>query len=284
MAYESVPSIKKRALGSELRRLREAKGLTYEQVGQLVGASRPKILRQEQGVTAVPRADLEKFFDLYEVTSDAERDRLEYLRQRGWFRGSSYGPLVPFHIRDLADAERISTSLRMWEVGVVPGIFQTPEYTHATISGPSSLRSVLSEEERMELSRVREERKYLLDRASPPMIFSVIGEGALRTLNGGRDVLRDQIKHLIELSERPYVSLQVLPFTAGENPGAEGSFLLMRFDEGLSDQAFYIESARLLTDEPKMLAEKSRVMDHLIAQAPSPQESRAFMMQISATL
>lgn len=285
MAYGSRPTMRKRILGSRLRSLRELKGLTYDEVANLIGVSRPKILRQEQGITAVPKADLRALLDLYGVQDREALDRLEYLRQQGWNKGHwhSYGPDVPYHLRDLADAESISTGMRLWEIGVVPGIFQTPEYTGATVQAATTILPA-GMESPDELVRIREERKLILDAKEPPVIFAVIGEAALRTTNGGPKVLREQIDHLIELGRLPHISLQILPFSAGENPGAAGSFLLLRFEDLLGDQAVYIESARVLMDDPEMLADKSRQMDLLIAQAMSPQRSRALMKEIRATL
>lgn len=277
--------MRRKLLGTQLTMLREAIGLTYDQVATAIGASRPKVLRHEQGITPVRKDDLEQLMALYQVTDKAQQARLENLRLQGLMKSypDAFGPSVPYHLRDLADAESMATGFRIWEIGVVPGIFQTAEYTEATVHMVTSIATT-GQDDPDELAKVREERKQVVVKDTPPEIFAVIGEAALRTLVGGPKVLRNQIEYLMELSLRPNISLQVMPFSAGQNAGTSGPFELLSFESGASDQAFYIEAARLLDDEQQMLADKRRRMDLLIAQALSPDESRTLMRQISATL
>ncbi|MFB0632128.1 helix-turn-helix domain-containing protein [Streptomyces sp. AB3(2024)] len=233
------PAVRRRKLGEELRALRDRSGLTSGEVARIVGWHQSKISRIETGRSGVKSADIRLLLDAYgEVVSPQQRALLEALgasaagpsahgdaaRGRQWWH--DYRGLLPQEYRDFISLEAGARAARTVELSVVPGLLQTPEYaravTRAALGG-------LPEPKVDALVDVRLARQAVL-RSDPPLELSaVLDEAVLRRQIGGPGVMREQLRHLVEVARLPQVRLQVLPFTVGGHLGLTGPFVIFSF-------------------------------------------------------
>lgn len=281
MAYKGVPTIRKRLIGRQLRRLREDRKLSVEEVADRLGLGPSALRRQESGHTAASVADVMAFLDIYEVEDQELRRRLielaRYSRVRGWW--AAYGKNVGPDVIDLADAEDLATEIRSYQPLVVPGIFQTQAYTEAVVELGAGLQGW--DWDLGKLVAIRERRKAILDREKPLRVWAVIGEAALRTPVGGPDVMVEQIDHLLELGRRSNISVQLLPFDAGAHHGMTGSFLLLNFADAETTEGsiVYVESSEAFNDDPAHVRVSVSRFSNLQAQSLSVGDTRRYLEQ-----
>jgi transcriptional regulator with XRE-family HTH domain len=238
MAARSSPTVRRRRLGTELRRLRLAAGLTIDQVADRLECSESKVSRVETGhVTALPR-DVRDMLELYGV-SDEQRDELLQVardaRKKAWWHAYSDVPRSAYVGFESA-AERISS----YETTLVPGLLQTTAYARAVIRALCPGVHPGEIEHRVELRRFRQ---ALLTRDEPPTIHWVLDEAVLRRPVGGPTVMQEQLQSLVVAAELPTVTLQVLRFGAGEHIGMYGSFTILSFREPAESDMVYLEHA-----------------------------------------
>ncbi|WP_203918276.1 helix-turn-helix domain-containing protein [Rugosimonospora africana] len=227
MAAKPSPTMLRRQLGAELRRIRDRAQRTVASVADQVGWSESKLSRIETANTGVRNADLDRLLTAYGV-DDAERTRLRALaaqsRQRAWWE--AYGDALPDAYETFIGFEAEATSIRTYEAQVVPGLLQTAEYASAVMHAfvPSDRSEVI--EQRV---AVRMARQAVLTRQPPPQLWAILDEDVLRRPVGGPDVLRRQLLRLIQASEQSMVTIQILPFSVGAHPGLAGSFMVLEF-------------------------------------------------------
>ncbi|MDT0322875.1 helix-turn-helix domain-containing protein [Streptomyces millisiae] len=232
------PMVRKRRLGQELKRLRETANLKGAEASKSLGWSASKLSRIEAGRSAPTPADVTRLLDLYGVDDLDQREKLEKLtreaRKKGWWQLYSDIPYSTY-IGLEAEAEAILT----YET-VVPGLFQTSRYAEAInrATGPG-----LSDEALEQRHDVRMQRQQLLEQAQPVEVRAVLDESALCRQVGGREVMHEQLAHLLELAARPNVLLQVIPFTHGAHPGTlVGPFVILRFAHPEDPDVVYVEA------------------------------------------
>lgn len=234
------PAVRRRKLGEELRALRDRTGLTSGEAARLVGWHQSKISRIETGRSGVKTEDIRLLLDAYgDLVSPQQRALLEALGAsaagpgagggdrapgRQWWH--DYRGLLPQEYRDFISLEAGARSARTVELSVVPGLLQTPGYaravTRAALGG-------LPEPKVDALVEVRLARQSVL-RADPPLELSaVLDEAVLRRQIGGAGVMREQLRHLVEVARLPQVRLQVLPFSVGGHLGLTGPFVIFSF-------------------------------------------------------
>jgi transcriptional regulator with XRE-family HTH domain len=174
-----------------------------------------------------------------------------------------FGPAVIY--------ENKAVSITDFEMRAVPGLYQTPDYAQATFrSGkPYAPAAVIDAD-----VAARMERKDILDRDTPPKLWSVIAEGALHLLVGSVETTRAQLDHLLEMSEHPSVVLQVLPFNAKDAPAHNGPAVLYEFDH--EPPVCYLEGwgAGRVADDPREVAEYSTALKMISGCALSPSDTR----------
>ncbi len=276
--YKGVPTIRKRLIGSQLRRLREAAGVSVEAAAEKMGVGHSSLRRQESGHTAVSLSDARSYIDIYEVQDEVVANRLLDLarhgRTRGWW--SAYDKTVGPDLVDVADAEDLAVDIKTFQPLLIPGIFQTREYTETVISLGRGLGLPVDD-----LVSLRERRKEILNRAQPPRIWAIIGEAALAQRVGGDDVMRDQTQHLLDLSQLPHVSIRVLPFSAGAHVGLSGGFVVMSFDDTLEGSITLMEgpSGDVFNDEPAEVGRTLLRHTHIQAQAMSADDTRRYLLE-----
>ena len=268
-------------LGGQLRRLREAAGMTPEQAGYEIRASRSKISRLENGRVKLKSRDVTDLLTLYGVTDENTRSKfLALVRQSNtedWWR--KYSDILPDWFETYVGLEAAAATIRSFEVQFVRGLFQTEDYARAV----SRLRKTASDDEIERRVALRLKRQDLLSRPNPPYIWSVMDEAVLRRVVGGPAVMRAQFRHLIEVAEFPHVTLQVVPFSRGVHAGESGSFTVLRFEErGLPD-VVYIEQLTGATylDQRSDVEHYLAVVDELSSVALTPAGTTRFIEQVA---
>ena len=268
------PTVLRISLGSRLRRLREACGISREDAGEHIRGSHAKISRLELGRTGFKERDLRDLLGLYGV-DDPEKlsvylDLMKKANDPGWWQ--PFNDVLPAWFETYIGLEQAATTIRTYEAQFVPGLLQTEAYARAVIELGTE-----GETERRVGMRMR--RQEILHRPAAPTIWAVVDENALRRPVGGYDVLRGQIDHLLAVGERPNVKIQVLPYEVGGHPAAGGSFSILRFPEPELADMVYLE--QLTTSH--YLEKKSEVevymtvMNKLSVVALTPGESRDYL-------
>jgi transcriptional regulator with XRE-family HTH domain len=230
-------TVRRIQLGSRLRALRLAKGLSREEAGHPIRASESKISRMELGRVGFKERDVADLLTLYGVEDTEERDTMFALLREAnapsWWQ--SFGD-VDVWFQSYLDLERSAELIRTYEVQFVPGLLQTEAYARAVMS--LGIGGATPEEIERRV-RLRMARAELLRQPETPRMWVVLDEAVLRRPIGGRAVLREQIESLIEAARMPNVQIQVMPFDAGGHAAAGGAFSILRFPyQELSDVVF----------------------------------------------
>jgi transcriptional regulator with XRE-family HTH domain len=234
------PTVLRRLLGAQLRRLREAQNITREEAGYAIRASGSKMSRLELGRVGFKERDVADLLTLYGVVDEKERASLLRLAQEantpGWWH--RYGDVLPNWFETYVGLEEAATMIRTYEVQFIPGLLQTEGYAREVIAlGNSGAPS----EEIEQRVGFRMTRQKLLTRPDSPRLWAVVDEAALRRPIGGPEVMRGQIERLIEVSKLPSVILQVLPFRVGGHTAEAGAFTILRFPESDLPDVIYVE-------------------------------------------
>ncbi|MFF2512675.1 helix-turn-helix domain-containing protein [Streptomyces sp. NPDC058086] len=262
-------------LGSHLRRLRESRGITREAAGYSIRASESKISRMELGRVSFKTRDVEDLLTLYGVTDEAERTSLVSLAKEanvaGWWH--SYSDVLPSWFPTYVGLEGAAHLIRSYEVQFVHGLLQTEAYAHAVVARGMQGASPADIERRVALRLERQ--KYLVSEKAPEFHI-VLDEAALRRPYGDREVMRGQLQHLIEVSERPNVRLQVMPFSFGGHSGESGSFTILSFPESDLSDVVYLEqlTSALYLDKREDVTQYEGALKQLQQDSPGPSESR----------
>ncbi|MFE3317618.1 helix-turn-helix domain-containing protein [Nocardia sp. NPDC059195] len=270
------PTVLRIALGGQLRKLREGKGITREAAGDAIRGSHAKISRLELGRTGFKERDIRDLLTLYGVHDPMERTAFfELARQAsepGWWH--RYSDLLPSWFSTYLGLEQAASQIRTYEAQLVPGLLQTPDYTRAIVG----LGFDDAETERR--VQVRQLRQDVLHRMDPPVVWAVIDEAVLHRPIGGREVHKAQLRYLAELSELPNVTVQVLPYAAGGHAAAGSSFSILRFGEPELPDIVYLEqlTSALYLERRQDLAMYLSVMDQLSVQAERPDRSREILL------
>ncbi|MEV7686283.1 helix-turn-helix transcriptional regulator [Streptomyces bungoensis] len=210
MALRREPTARQMRLATELRRLREAAGLTARESAALLGVSAPQITHIESALAGVSEKRLRRLASNYSCTDEKLIDALVALatdRTRGWWE--EYRGLLPTSFLDLSELE-YHASYR-WDVDFlhVPGLLQTEDYARALFSR----RVPELPQEELELRvRHRMQRRVILEQAEPVPYEVLVHEAALRIKVGGREASRAQLGRILELSEADHVTVRVIPF------------------------------------------------------------------------
>jgi transcriptional regulator with XRE-family HTH domain len=227
-------------LGAQLRRLREAKGISREDAGYLIRASESKISRMELGRVGFKERDIADLLSLYGITHQDERAALLALARQantpGWWQ--RYGDILPSWFQTYLGLEEAATLIRTYEVQFVPGLLQTEDYARAVITHGNP--GALAEEIDRRVS-LRMKRQQVLTRSDAPQFWAVVDEAALRRPMGSPVVMAAQLERLIKVCELPNVTLQVLPFHVGAHAAEAGAFTILRFPEPDLPDVVYIE-------------------------------------------
>ncbi|WP_026403609.1 MULTISPECIES: helix-turn-helix domain-containing protein [Actinomadura] len=237
----SGSTVRRILLGSQLRRLREAKGVTRQDAGYVIRASESKISRLELGRVSFKERDVDDLLSLYGVTAKSERDALLQLAREantpGWWH--RYNDVLPGWFQTYVGLEESAALIRTYELQFVPGLLQSEGYARAVIRLGNAGASEQEIDQRVELRLQRQER---LTGPEAPRLWAVLDEGALRRPIGGPEVMRGQFEHLIEMSKLPNVTIQIMPFRFGGHAAEGGAFSILRFPEQDLPDVVYVEN------------------------------------------
>jgi transcriptional regulator with XRE-family HTH domain len=271
-------------LGARLRRLREAAEISRAEAGYAIRGSESKISRLELGRVSFKARDVADLLTMYGVTDPEKREAfLEMVKRSnepGWWH--RYTDLVADWFQDYLGLEESALRIQTWEQQFVPGLMQTEGYAKAIMThGWSPLASQNVQRQ----VTVRMRRQELLARPNPPKLWAVIDESVLHRPIGGKRVMLAQIEHLLALTKRPNITLQVVPYQLS-GYAAEGSFTLLRFAEPELPDVVYIEhlSGALYLDKQPDTEQYSRVFDRLTVDAHTPDHTRQLLTKARAEL
>lgn len=275
------PTVLRMLLGAQLRRLREASGVTREGAGWEIRASESKISRMELGRVGFKERDVADLLTLYGVVDPDERAALLKLARDanspGWWH--RYGDVLPSWFQSYLGLESAAALIRTYEVQFVPGLLQTPEYARAVVLLGHHDAGAEEIDRRVSL---RMRRQKLLSRAKPPQLWAVVDEAALRRPIGGAEVMRGQLQALIEATRSPHVRLQIIPFAAGGHAAAGGAFTILRFrDQDLPD-IVYIEqlTSAIYLDKREDLDFYAAAMERLCVEAEPPERTPELLARL----
>jgi hypothetical protein len=270
-SVDGNPTVPRIVLGTELRRLRTAAGISRSTAGYAIRGSDSKISRMELGRISFKPRDVADLLTLYGVHDGPERDLLLALmaqaNAQSWWH--SYTDVVPGWFEAYLGLEDAASVIRCYETRLVPGLLQTEDYARSVIRLGNPLADPVEIERRVAL---RMNRARVLRGPHPPKVWAVIDEAVLRHHPGGRGEQKHaQIEHLLELSRLPHVTVQVVPFGRGltyADAGA-GPFTILRFPEAALPDIVYLEqlTSAAYLDKTDDLDVYTTVMDQLCLEA-----------------
>ena len=272
-------------LGAQLRRLREARGITRADAGDEIRAPGAKISRFEHGQASLNERDVAGLLALYGVHDARQRAGLLALARTasadGWWAG--HGQVLPRWFETYVGLEQAAWSISTYEVQFVPGLLQTADYARAVTALDHPAAPTEQIERRVQL---RLTRQQLLAGRDPPRLWAVIDEAALRRPLGGPGVMRAQLRHLIQAAGRPGITVQIMPLRRGGHPAAGGAFTILRFTEPDLPDVVYLEqlTSAIYLRKRDDTGHYLQVMDRLSAQAEPAERTPWFLQQIIKTI
>jgi transcriptional regulator with XRE-family HTH domain len=277
------PTVRRRRLRYELRRLRLDRGLTIEDVQEHSNGDvrAPTLSRWETGERSIRPADLRVLLDIYDVPA-TEHDALLALarqaKERGWWQ--AYTAVMPESFQAYVGLEAEASLIREYASELIPGLLQTEGYYRSFLSTAPADAGI---DRKVEVRTTRQKRLTDDDR---PGYWAVLNEAVIRRTVGGPDVMNRQLARILELAGMPGATIQVLPFSAGAHPAMEGPFSILGFPEPQDPDVVYLENqaGSVYLEEPGEIDRYSQVITHLIAQALSPDDSAMLIREVAASL
>jgi transcriptional regulator with XRE-family HTH domain len=280
------PAVQRRRLRAELRRVRLEAGLTQDQVAEAMDWSLSKLIRIENGSVNISTNDLKALLQYYKITdSNRVADLIamgRVARERSWW--SEYRDVASRETFQVVQYEAAAMISRNFQLSVAPGLVQTEEYARAVLEKVNPERT---REEVDVLVGIRMRRQELIDRADPPLLFFVLDEAVVRRQVGGRAVMRGQLRRLIEVSAKPNVTVEVVPFSAGFHLGTLGPFVIYEFPDDADDDTVYLESQQgefINRDDPDEILTYRERFEQLREASLGPGGTESFLAKLADEL
>lgn len=283
MPASGSPTVRRRELGARLRALRSERGWTVEQVAERLQFSPSKVSRLENGRRGVSATDIRDLCDLYDVGGDERQQLVELAaegKQRAWWQSHN----LPYSY--YVGLENDAASIRDFGLGSIPGLLQTPDYGRAALSAfiPQLDADVI--EQRL---AGRIERQRLLADANSPEFEALLDEAVLHRVGGSHAIMRAQLQHLLDASEKPRVTIRVLPYEAGILPVAATKFIILSFRAPSVPGVVFIEgtdglTANLYLGPGEGLAEYEQAFAAMWSMSATPEQSRHMIAAIASSL
>jgi transcriptional regulator with XRE-family HTH domain len=256
--------------GDELRHWRLAAGLSQEQLGEQIGYSGAQVGAVETA-RRMPGMDLAERCDKALATGGALVRQLTGLKK--FLKNQAY----PAWFRGWPNVEREASTLRSWEPLVVPGLLQTEAYARAILG----IQPGTNEDWLEEQVSARMDRQSVLSGDAPPFLWCLLDEGVMHRHIGGVHLMRDQLEHLIEMSERPQVTVQVVPYSVGAHPGVAGPFVIAGFDDAPSILYLDTAAAGQIVETPGLVDQVTLMWEALRSEALPRAASRDLIAKIA---
>jgi transcriptional regulator with XRE-family HTH domain len=269
------------ALGTQLRRLREARGITREAAGEAIRASHAKISRLELGRVGFKARDVADLLTRYGITDQQQRDTFLELVHRanepGWWR--QYNDVLSNWFETYLGLEQASSVIRTYEVQFIPGLLQTEDCARAVMQ-LCQLHSSTEEVDRRVALRMA--RQNFLTQPEAPDYWAVVDEAVLRRPLGSQQTQHAQVRHLIKMAELPNITVQIVPFRTGGHVAAGGPFTILRFTEPDLPDIVYLEqlTSAVYLDKKHETDNYLLVMDRLCVEAQPPTDTTRFLTEI----
>jgi transcriptional regulator with XRE-family HTH domain len=281
MRNNNQASVRQRRVSAELRALRQAKGLTCQQVADALDWSVSKVSRMETGVRGLFPDDVAAMLGYLEAPSKLRDELLILVRDGEKPNWIQIGAGLPKHWKNLIRMESEATAMYSYEPLCVPGLLQTGDYARAVI-GAGNLD--LSESVVDHLVRTRMGRQALLSRHDAPTLSVMVDEMVLRRPVGDWGCMHGQLQHLINMANRPRVEVRVVPFAVGAHPGLEGPMVIMEFDAQPTLVHVEVRSASGFLEEPAEVRSAKVAWRGLLSVALSPDDSVRLIAEIAGEM
>jgi transcriptional regulator with XRE-family HTH domain len=276
------PTVRRRRLGSELRRLRESQSLKLEEVAERIGLAASTLSRIETGKAPTRPAYLSSMLELYGVDNPSQRQVLQDMAKDGHRKGwwALWDGVLPTGFTIYVGLEAEAASLRVYEPQVVHGLLQTEDYARAVMS---TVRRRQTPAEIDKLVSLRMQRQEVLQKAEPLDLWIILDEGVLRRMTARSAVMRAQLEHLHSASQWPNVTIQVLSFGCGLHPGLGGPFTIIEFPERFDPDVVYTEGVTgqaYIEERDREVRSRSEAFDLLRATALPPVDSARLIQSL----
>lgn len=277
-----TPTVRLRRLAAEMRRLRESREMTREEVSERTSINEATIYRLETARVQRPqKRTLTALLDLYGVGEPHRAELLALGREgerQGWLQ--PYHSELPEDYTTYIGFEAEARSVSNYESLFLPGLLQTEDYARAVIKGGLPMASEHDVEQRVQ---ARIERQHLLSKSSPLRLWAIVDEAALHRQVGGPDVMRAQLVQLIKAASEPPVTLQVIPYSAGAHAGMPGSFAVLDFPNPADPAVVHIDTMAgdLFLESEADLRRYRLLFEHLRAVASSPDQSTSLLATLT---
>ncbi len=264
-------------LGAQLRRLRQARGISREAAGWEIRGSESKISRMELGRVPFKERDVADLLALYGVGEPESTALLSLARRANapaWWR--QFGEVVPSWYLSYLGLEEAASLIRTYEAHFVPDLLQTSDYARAVLRREHPAAPAAQIERRVEL---RCNRQRVLTRPDPPLFWAVLDEAVLHREIGGREVMRAQVRSLLQAAERPNVRLQIVRFHQGDAAPAAFPFAILRFAERELPDVVYVEqlTGAVYLDKPGDVDHYAAAMNRACLEAEPPDRTPAIL-------
>ena len=270
-----APTVLRILLGTQLRRLRESRGISAQEAARAIRGSESKISRIELGRNAVREVDIADLLNLYGISDAAEREQLLTLasqaNQQGWWH--RYQDVLPNWFQSYIGLEESAESIRSFDTQFVPGLLQTEDYAQAVIQ-----LGCYPQAETDRLVYLRKERQRRFG-SGGLRLWAIIDEVALRRPVGSPGLMRKQLEYLLDITVRPGLTLQVCPFLTGASYAAPSSFSILSFATDDLPDVVYVEqlTSALYLDKRADVDRYTEAMDHIRATSYTPEQTKELL-------
>lgn len=284
-------TVRSRRLGKQIRRLRDDAQLNQEKLVELMNAEQPQqrrvsashLSRVESGIARINSEHLERIITVLEVGAELAQ-KLDELRrradERGWWQ--EYSDIVTETVEMLVEIGEDAATARSYDNVYVQGLLQTRAYAETLIGNGRAFVSPINVDRMADLRMRRQQR---LGEPGFQGLVAVLTEGVIRTIVGGRDVMREQLRHLIEVTQRYPVTIHILPFSAGAPPGTD-NFVIFEFPHELDGEMVYVDSdtAQRIYEDRQPVRQYTYIFDAALAQALPARESQDLIRAVMEEL
>ena len=276
------PTVRRRRLGTELRKLRDARGYKLEEVATELGVAPSTLSRIETGKAPTKSAYLNRMLEMYGVPDGVQRQVLVDMAREGHRKGwwAAYDDVLPSGFDIYVGLEAETAAVRSYEALVVHGLLQTPDYARAVLREMFPRHTPEQIERLVDLRMARQRR---LDDDPPLELWAILDEAVIRRAVGGPDCMRRQLQHLLKAGGRQGMTIQVLPFASGAHAGHAGPFSILEFPERTDSDVAYTESVggMIYLEKDREVRACAEAFDRMRATALSPAASVELIQRVA---
>lgn len=280
MSTEQRRTIRRLRLGQALKARRKELGMTLDQAGMAVDRTKGSLSKIETGKQSLRARDLYAFFNGYAIEDEETRQHLLDLASRSLALGydTTYADIVRPTFADYLSLEMNAKRIGTWGE-MMPGLFQVEPYARKVVE--ASQEWPVSEQSD-KFVQLRMDRQAVLTRTDspPPTVWAVMGERALRQQVGGPAIMREQLRHLLDVGRLPNVSIQVMEFTAGPHLGDNGAFTTMDFVDEPSVVMVETLTSALYLEDPEIYRKYEAAGENLRKMALSPRGTASLIRNV----